>query len=152
MNKISVLFYNFTICFSSIALQLFGDFDSALITLLIFMLLDLISGLIVAINHKSLKSENKAVSSLAMWKGISKKIITLLLVVVAYRIDIFLSVDFIRNCVIATFIINECLSIFENATMIGIKVPKFLVNILDVAQIEISNKGDIYKNGSGNKK
>ena len=63
-----------------------GGFDDAVITLLICMGIDYITGLIVAgVFHKSKKSENGALESKAGWKGLCKKGVTLAFVVIANR-------------------------------------------------------------------
>lgn len=65
----------------------FGGWDEALVTLIIFMVIDYLSGLAVAgIFHKSNKSENGALESRAGWKGLCRKCVTLLFVLIAYRL------------------------------------------------------------------
>ena len=62
----------------------FGGWDQALITLIIFMVIDYISGLAVAgIFHNSKKSENGTLESRAGWKGLCRKCVTLLFVLIA---------------------------------------------------------------------
>ncbi len=64
----------------------FGGWDQALVTLVIFMVIDYLSGLIVAgIFHNSRKTENGALESRAGWKGLCRKGVTLLFVLIAYR-------------------------------------------------------------------
>ena len=59
----------------------FGGWDQALVTLVIFMVIDYLSGLIVAgIFHNSRKTENGALESRAGWKGLCRKGVTLLFV------------------------------------------------------------------------
>ena len=65
---------------------MFGGFDDAMITLLIFLTIDFISGLITAgVFKKSNKSESGALESRAGFKGLCRKCMTLLFVLVAYR-------------------------------------------------------------------
>lgn len=67
----------------------FGGWDQALVTLVIFMVIDYLSGLIVAgIFHNSRKTENGALESRAGWKGLCRKGVTLLFVLIAYRLDL----------------------------------------------------------------
>lgn len=57
---------------------LFGGWDAALVTLVIFMAVDYITGLLVAgVFHRSGKSESGALESHAGWKGLLKKGVTL---------------------------------------------------------------------------
>ncbi|NLZ90491.1 MAG: phage holin family protein, partial [Clostridiales bacterium] len=69
--------------------NLFGGWDMALTTLVIFMGIDYLTGLIVAgVFKKSGKSENGALESRAGWKGLCRKGATLLVVLVAVRLDL----------------------------------------------------------------
>lgn len=62
-----------------------GGWDTGLQTLVIFMCIDYITGLIVAgIFHNSTKTENGALESKAGFKGICKKAVILLIVLMAY--------------------------------------------------------------------
>ena len=68
---------------------LFGGWDHAVVTLVIFMLIDYVSGLVVAgIFHKSPKSENGALESKAGLKGLFRKGGILLVVLIAARLDL----------------------------------------------------------------
>lgn len=113
--------------------KLFGGWDAALVTLIIFMCTDYLTGLIVAgVFHKSKKSENGALESHAGWKGLCKKGVTLLFVLIAYRLDLALGLDFIRTTVIIGFMANELISIIENAGLMGIPIPKVLNKAIDI--------------------
>lgn len=112
---------------------LFGGWDASLITLLIFMLCDYITGLIVAgVFHKSKKTESGNLESRAGWKGICKKFVTLLFVIIANRLDMQMGTQFIRDAVCITFITNELLSIVENAGLMGIPLPKVIKQAIEV--------------------
>lgn len=117
----------------SFVAKAFGGWDSALVTLVFFMIVDYISGLVVAgVFHKSKKSENGALESHAGWKGLCKKGMTLLFVLIAYRLDLALGLDFIRTTVIIGFMANELISIVENAGLMGIKLPAILNKAIDI--------------------
>lgn len=112
---------------------LFGGCDAALITLVIFMGIDYITGIIVAaIFHTSNKSKNGALESGAGWKGLCKKGVTLLIILVAHRLDLVLGINFIRETVIIGFIANEGISITENAVLMGIPMPTIIKKMLEV--------------------
>lgn len=112
---------------------LFGGWDSSLTTLVIFMAIDYITGLIVAgVFNKSEKTENGALESRAGFKGLCRKGVMLLIVLVACRLDMTLGSDFVRDCVIIAFIANETISIIENASLMGIPMPKVLVNAIEL--------------------
>lgn len=111
---------------------LFGGFDSIFASLLIFMAVDYITGLIVAgVFHKSQKSSSGALESRAGWKGICRKGITLSVVLVAARLDMLLGTDFIRDGVVVAYMVNECISIIENAGLMGIPIPEPIRKALD---------------------
>lgn len=88
--------------------SVFGGWDAALQTLLIFMGADYITGLLVAgVFKKSEKTENGALESRAGWMGLCRKGVTLLVVLVAYRLDLVIGLKYIRDAVIIAFIANE---------------------------------------------
>ena len=111
----------------------FGGWDSALVTLLIFMAVDYVSGLIVAgIFHKSPKSESGSLESRAGWKGLCRKAVTLLFVLIAYRLDLVIGVNYIRDAVIIGFLANELISIVENAGLTGVPLSPVIQNAIDI--------------------
>ncbi len=114
---------------------LLGGWNSALGTLIIFMVADYITGLIVAgVFHKSGKTESGTLNSHAGWKGLCKKGVMLLFVLIAHRLDMVIGADYIRNTVIIGFIANELISIAENAGLMGLKMPKVIKKAIDVLQ------------------
>ena len=99
-----------------------------MLSLPIFMGIDYITGLIVAASGKSLKSDNGGLSSKIGWRGLAKKCIILLLVLVAARLDIVLGTDYVRAGVMC----NEVISILENAGLMGIRLPDVLTKAIDL--------------------
>lgn len=111
----------------------FGGWSDALITLIVFMALDYVTGLIVAgIFKKSKKSENGALESRAGFKGLCRKGVVLMIVLVAVRLDIVMHTSYIKDAVIIAFIANESISIIENAGLMGIPVPSVIAKAIDV--------------------
>ena len=103
---------------------LLGGFDKMLIILCILICLDYITGLIKSAFKKELSSE-------VGWRGILKKVMFLVTVMVAYLVQqVIGNVVPLREIVIAFFIANEALSILENGGEMGIKYPKKLLEIL----------------------
>lgn len=98
---------------------LFGGWDASMVTLLLFMGVDYITGLAVAACGKSPKSDTGRLSSKIGWRGLAKKCVSLLLVLVAVRLDITLGTSYIRDAVCISFCLNELLSITENAGAAG---------------------------------
>lgn len=102
-----------------------GGLDTILICLIAMLVLDYISGVLAAIHNKNLNSE-------IGWKGIVKKVFTLLVVAVAFIIETATNNTFaIREIVIIFFIVNEALSLIENAGKIGLPIPEKLTLILE---------------------
>lgn len=115
--------------------QVLGGMDAALITLLIFMAIDYVSGLIVAgVFHSSDKSETGTLNSAACWQGLLKKGMTLIIVLVAARLDIVLGTAFVRDAVVIAYIVNETISIIENAGLMGLPVPDVIMQAIEQLQ------------------
>lgn len=122
--------------------SLFGGWSTGLATLLIFMGIDYLSGLIVAgVFHNSPKSEGGALESRAGWKGLVRKGMTLLIVLIGCRLDMLLGIMYIRDALVIAFILNELLSIIENAGLMGISIPKPLENAIEL----LREKSDVQK-------
>lgn len=112
---------------------LFGGFDAALLTLILFMGIDYITGLIVAgVFHTSEKTENGMLESRAGWKGLCRKGVTLLIVLIACRLDLMMGSNFIRDAVVIAFVANETISIIENAGLMGVPIPAAIVRAIEV--------------------
>lgn len=110
-----------------------GGFDGAVITLLIFMLIDYVTGLIVGgIFHKSPKTSTGALESKAGWKGLFKKFVTFLIVIVGNLLDKQLGASYIRDAVCIAFIVNETLSIIENAGLMGVPIPSVITKAIHI--------------------
>mgnify|MGYP000896845355 FL=1 len=111
----------------------FGGWDTSLQTLVVFMAIDYATGLIVAgVFHKSTKTETGALKSEAGWKGLCKKGMTLVVVLIACRLDILLEINYIRDAVCIAYIANELISITENAGLMGVPVPKPIIDAIDI--------------------
>lgn len=105
---------------------LFGGFDSLLISLLIIMGLDFLTGVCKAIYKKELNSTIGV-------KGILKKFGYLLIVILATLFDRLISDGSmaIRTLVIYFFIANEAISILENWGTLGLPLPKKLYDVFE---------------------
>ena len=115
--------------------QAFGGWDSAMMTLLIFMAIDYVSGLIVAgVFQASDKTESGSLSSIVCWQGLLKKGMTLVIVLVAARLDIVLGTAFVRDAVVIAYIVNETISIIENAGLMGLPVPDVIMSAIEQLQ------------------
>lgn len=112
----------------------FGGWDAALTTFVIFMGIDYLTGIIVAgVFHKSRKTTTGTLESITGFKGLVRKGIQLLIVLIACRLDLLIGeTTFIRDAVVIAFITNETISIFENAGLMGIPMPKAIRRAIDI--------------------
>ena len=138
-------------CIGSAIAGFFGGWSSGLTTLLIFMAVDYATGLVVAgVFHASPKSETGALESRAGWKGLVRKGMTLLIVLIACRLDLLLGVNYIRDAVIIAFVVNENLSIIENAGLMGIPIPAVLTKAIEALKANNDNLDFDHKNSRSN--
>ena len=113
----------------------FGGWDAALAALIICMAVDYISGSIVAlVFHNSNKSESGSYNSTYGLKGLCKKGMILLFVLVAVQMDRILGADYVRDAVCVGFCTNEILSITENLGLAGVPMPQAVVKALEQLQ------------------
>ncbi len=99
-----------------------GGIDHILTALIAMVVLDYMTGLLAA-------WQNKELSSSTGFKGIIKKIMTLAVVALAYTAEGVTGVP-LREITIMFFVINEALSILENAVKTGLPIPSKLQAVL----------------------
>ena len=111
---------------------LVGEWDGAIITLLLFMAADWLTGLTVAgVFKKSPKSETGALESRVGLKGLCRKGAMLLIVIIAYRIDLMAGLNgILRTGAIITLVCNEALSVLENVSLMGVKYPAIVGRVI----------------------
>ena len=83
---------------------------------------------------RSSKSQSGKLSSKSCWRGLAKKCVSLLLVLVAVRLDITLGTTYIRDAVCIAFVVNELISITENAGLLGVPLPGILTKAIELLQ------------------
>lgn len=120
----------------SVIAEVFGGWDAAMITLVTLMIIDYIMGILVAaVWHKSPKSESGTLESRAGWKGLCRKGVILLIVLIAARLDILLGTsNIVRNAAIIGYSANELISVVENAGLMGVPIPSVIQKAIDVLQ------------------
>ena len=117
----------------SLIVSLFGGWTAAMTTLVLFMAIDYLSGLIVAgVFHRSQKTETGTLESRAGFKGLCRKCMILLFVAIGHRLDLIIGVDYIMNAVCIAFIVNELISIVENAGLMGLPIPSVITKSIDI--------------------
>lgn len=129
------MFYTIMVGIGSTLSYFIGGVDTMFIVLCVFLLVDYISGVIVAVVFKnSTKTETGKLNSSVSFKGLCKKFFVIVLIGVAHLLDITLGTNFIRGGVIMAFISNETISIIENAGLMGIPIPAVLRKAIDILQ------------------
>ena len=103
-----------------------GGLDGLMIALVIFVVLDYVTGIMCAIADKKL-------SSSVGFKGICRKVLIFLLVGVAHIVDLHVvgSGSALRGAVVCFYLSNEGVSMLENAAHLGLPVPEKLKVILE---------------------
>ena len=121
----------------------FGGWSEGLTTLLIFMIVDYITGLAVAgIFKSSPKTETGALESKTGWKGLCRKVLTLILVMLTHRVDILFVTTYFMGAATIGFIVNEAISIVENAGLMGLPIPAAITNMVDALKKRAEQKPD----------
>ena len=103
---------------------LVGGYDTMMVTLLLFMCADYISGILCGISNKELSSE-------VGFKGIAKKIMILLLVGATNLLGQATGIEGLRYIVISFYLANDGISIIENASILGLPVPQKIKDVLE---------------------
>lgn len=123
---------------------LVGGWSEGMAVLITAMAIDYITGLMVAgIFHASPKSESGALESRAGWKGLCRKFVTLMIVVLAHGLDDVLNISYVKDAMIIGFVSNETISIIENAGLMGIPMPPVInraIDLLTAKQESIDDK------------
>lgn len=103
-----------------------GGFDGFLYALIVFVVVDYLTGIMAAILNKRLSSE-------VGFHGIFKKVVIFALVAVGHIVDthVIQNGNVIRTAVIFFYLSNEGISILENASLIGLPVPQKLKDVLE---------------------
>ncbi len=103
-----------------------GGVDGLMTALIIFMVIDYITGLMCAVADKKL-------SSSVGFKGICKKVLIILLVGVAHIVDLHVvgTGSALRSAVVCFYLSNEGVSLLENAAHLGLPIPDKLKMVLE---------------------
>lgn len=118
-----------------------GGFDGLLYALLVFVILDYITGVMCAVADKKLSSQ-------VGFKGICRKVLIFALVGIGHLLDTHVigSGSILRTAITFFYLSNEGLSLIENAAYLGLPIPAKLKTILeqlhDRAEKEDEKEGD----------
>lgn len=114
-----------------------GGCDGLIIALVVFVVVDYLTGILCAIADKSLSSK-------VGFLGIAKKVVIFMLVGVAniLDVDVIGTGSVLRTAVIFFYLSNEGISMLENATHLGLPVPKKLKDVLEQIHNRSEEKED----------
>lgn len=114
-----------------------GGYDGLLYALIVFMVVDYITGVMCAINDKKL-------SSAVGFKGICRKVLILMLVGIANLLDVTIigTGAVLRTAVIFFYLSNEGVSLLENAGHLGLPIPEKLKDILAQLHDRAESEGE----------
>ena len=103
-----------------------GGCDGLLYALIVFAVIDYITGVMCAINDRTLSSE-------VGFKGICRKVLIFLLVGIGHILDMNVigTGSVLRTAVIFFYISNEGVSLLENAAHLGLPVPQKIKDVLE---------------------
>ena len=110
-----------------------GGFDLFLEALLVCMVVDYLMGLTIAgLYKRSDKTDTGGLNSFVGWMGISKKITSLLFIIIGVELQKITGLVGIREGIIIVLVTNEIISIIENAGVMGIPVPEQITKMIDI--------------------
>ena len=122
----------FAACFFGWLSTLLGGFDYLLHALILFMVIDYVTGVLTGLVNKSTKSGSGGLSSQAGLWGICKKVIMLFFVAMCATFNNLLGLSYPRDVCVTFLIVNETISIIENAGLIGVPIPVILRKCVDL--------------------
>ncbi len=123
---------------------LLGEWNVLLTILALFMVIDYLTGLIVAWRGKSPKTETGGVSSRAGFDGLIRKFFIMVVVLVATLLDVAIgnASRVFQTAATMYYIANEGISILENTALMGVKYPKFIAKALENLREKNDSLGD----------
>ena len=133
MSKIQIIINSIAGAVGAVLGFMYGEVTGLFWALIAFMALDYITGVVVAVIEKRLSSE-------VGFRGLAKKFLILVFVVVGHIADTYIlgGTPAAMSAVMLFYIANEGISIIENAAALGLPVPKKLTNIME----QIKNKSE----------
>lgn len=117
----------------AVVASLLGGWDAGIQSLCLFMLVDYLTGLLVAgLFLNSPKTARGALNSRTAWQGLLRKGASLGVVMIACRLDLMLATNMIRDGTVIAYSLNELLSIVENLGLMGVPLPRQVVRAIEV--------------------
>ncbi|MFE7065065.1 holin family protein [Sutcliffiella sp. NPDC057660] len=127
MDKYTAMYIGAVSLTGSIASLLFGGISNLLLFLVAFVIVDYITGVFAALVEKKL-------SSRIGFKGIAQKVFIFALVSIAHVLDIILGTTVIMDVTILFYLVNEFISIMENANRLGVPIPELMKRVIETVK------------------
>lgn len=132
MDKVWKTLWSMLCSVGAYAGYLLGGWDTALGIMFIFMAVDYVTGVLAAFRGRSDKTAGGGFSSREAFLGVTRKMIMLLIVMLAVALDRLMSTQGVcRIAAIGFYVANEGMSIVENAALLGVPFPKALLRVLE---------------------
>jgi len=112
-------------------LSLAGGWNASLSVLTAVMALDYLSGIFAAILGKSPNTPGGKLDSSAGFRGLLKKALIFMMVLVAAQVDKAVEGTFVRAATVWFYLVNESISVLENAGLAGVPLPGKLKGVLE---------------------
>lgn len=122
--------------------RLLGGWDTALSMMFLMMVLDVLTGVLCALVKKSAKTASGGFESAAAFRGMTRKMLMIVIVMLANACDLMLGSEVCRLASIGFYAANEGMSILENAAALGVPIPKVIRKQLDGLSGEKEQKQD----------
>lgn len=131
MSEIGTIYNAVVAFFGAVVGFMFGGVSGLLITFIVFIVFDFITGVLTGIVEKNLSSETA-------FKGLVRKVFEILIVSAAHLLDLYVfkqgNVLFTATCFV--FISTEGISLIENAARLGVPIPKVVVDTLSQLKVK----------------
>ena len=133
MSKIQIIIDSIAGAVGAVLGFMYGEVSGLFWALIAFMALDYVTGVIVAIIEQRLSSE-------VGFRGLAKKFLILVFVAVGHIVDTYIlgGTPAAMSAVMLFYIANEGISIVENASALGLPVPKKITGLME----QIRNKSE----------
>lgn len=113
--------------------KMFGGLTLTFKLLLVMIVVDIVLGVLKGVKKCSDKSENGTLSSESYFNGMIKKGVMLLIIFLAYQIDVaFTGGTSLRDATCIFYVVGELGSIIENVGLLGVPLPSALKNMFEV--------------------
>ncbi|CAG9622425.1 phage holin family protein [Sutcliffiella rhizosphaerae] len=124
MDKYQFFYYGSLSFLGTLTSLLFGGYTTLFMFLVVFVVVDYFTGIMAALVEGKL-------SSRVGFRGIAQKVFIFALVSIAHVLDTIMGTNMIKDITILFYLVNEFISITENATRLGVPIPAVLKKVIE---------------------